>query len=179
MRPEETIAKTPLGFLDVTKVLGPSFVIQKYHVIRNVLIKKINLNRITYGPKKGTEAEVGEFSIPEARIKGRIFPMDELIQEGETYDLIVQSIKRNQLDTHVYHDFYKTEQIPVQISGYGRETGEPSFKLFNWITGFIKNKSPTIQKEIEIGDAVLIAVEELFKMDKRFMIHVKALELLV
>lgn len=176
---DSEIIETRLGFQDVTKCVREGFSdLKKYDVIRGVLVRRIDLERRNYGYQKGRVVGVGNFFIPEIRIGGRVFPEDEILEEGGLYDIIIQKIEGDQMDVNVYHDFEIGEQIPVEIGCYSHDSQDPSFKLFNKIPGFVKTWNPKIPKPIEIGDVVLSEVRKLSINNRRISIKTHVLELL-
>ncbi len=90
--------------------------------------------------------------------------MDEILRPAEYYDLIVQKAKQQRgptkwsLDSQIYHDFYMGEDIQVKISR--RSKGyDPTFKLFNRITGFVKDKgNHKTYQELEVGSEVTVQI---------------------
>lgn len=173
---------------DVTEFLKSGNVnrLHKYGIIRDVLIDRIEPEVHNKGYYAGREVKVGYFFVRKYGIRGRIFPIDEIIGERE-YDIIIQNLRIENgfppinIDANIYHDFYPGEEILVKISGRGKE-GDPSFALFNSpkrkVIGFVKeHEDLDLACDIKIGSEVLVKVINSID-SKRICVFTKSLELL-
>jgi hypothetical protein len=160
MENEKYIETTDLGFRDITQALkeGTLDEIKKCDVIRNITIKKEREE--IHGGKK---AMMYYFLMGGCKIKGRIFSLDEIVNVGEEVDLIIQNWRHYDrslsLDTQIYHDLYKGEELRVNISSYFPD-GDPSFKLFNQIVGFVKSSGNGLYRKVNKGGRLLVEVFE-------------------
>lgn len=173
---------TKLGFRDVTeKLKSGDLCIKESDVIRGVSShyeKEQNHN-------DGSVSFVYYFKNPSLHLRGRIFPLDEVIVTGHDYDVIVQRIKSETIpmfpmnvDVQVYHDFNPGEQLAVRITRV-KKGNDPSFKLFNHITGFVKNRN-SLYDRIREGDVIAVDVEKVFNYERnRFAVHVKPLDIII
>ena len=174
--------KTPRGFHDITQELGDNYSI---HIMKHDVIRDIRTDREKSEYHNGQLIKIYYFYDPNQHIKGRIFPNDELVSLNQRLDIIVQNCRpsndnnNNNLDVNPYHDFYEGEEIRVRITR--RDPGkDPSFKLFNQISGFIKpQKNPQLYGEIKIGDKILVETAEIRTDSKgRILMFCRPLEFL-
>ncbi len=179
--------KGPRRITDITGTLESGRVgkVEKYDLIRAVKVDRIKSNVHTKGRYAGQEVDIGYFYIREHGIRGRVFPMDEIIKRGQ-YDLLVQKIVNNgqfphiNVDANIYHDFYPGEIIPVRILEIEKD---PSFILFNspqgQVRGYIKkHRDLEIACDIKIGSKVLVEVTDTIERG-RTVIFTRSLKLLV
>lgn len=166
--------RTMLDFRDVSKELekGTLEFLKKYDVIRNIKIGEAKIS------KKGKV--IYHFNVWNYQnMYGMIFPCGEIVEVGRTCDIIIEkAISVHPLYVHacVYHDLYKGETILVRITGRGKKLGDPSFKLFNGITGYITSKDHKLNKQIGIGTKLYVEVKEFTKIGKGGILQVKASE---
>jgi len=183
---EDIEIETSLGFIDITKGLEKGIIDEfyKYDVIRNILIDRIKTEFHTKGDYAGQEINIGEFFVPEYGIRGRIFPLDEIIKPMTTCDIIIQNFKRENIfpptniDAQIYHDLYPGELIKIKVSRITNR-GEPSFKIFNHIGGFIKDWGiSSLYKKIKIGSKVRVEIRELREKHGKYIVLTRPLETL-
>jgi len=173
---EEKETKTGLGFIDITYDLekDPRIEIFEDDVIRDVYIRKIEVQN-----HHGNFVDVGFFYKEELDIKGRIFPLDELIYENEKVDLIVKNPKRDGerylLDCQIYHDLCPGECLKVKIS---RTKIDPSFKIFNRIAGFVRNNHTGIYERAKVGTKLLVEVNKIGEGKKGLYAIVEPIKIL-
>lgn len=158
----QSIIETPLGFRDITIALRDRTLeeIKKYDVIRKVWIKSEKKES-----HQGKIESIYNFVSDELRIEGRIFPFDEILTPESYCDIIVQNWKDERdinLDANPYHNFYKGEELYVRVANI-KEREDPSFKLFNRITGFIKDSGNAAYEKIKVGDPLAVKVHILKK----------------
>jgi hypothetical protein len=112
-------------------------------------------------------------------IHGRIFPFDEILSEGNEADIIVQSWKQNNplnVDAQPYHDLYPGERIKINISKIEQD---PMFKLFNRISGIVKNwENHKVYDLVKLDSRVEIEVAEIRKGKYGPFIFAKPIQLL-
>jgi len=169
---------TDLGFRDISMPLrdGTLDEIRKYDIIRNVWIKREEEEL-----HDGVREKIYHFVSSGDNLAGRIFPMDEIISSGRECDIIVQNCKtRNNsitLDAQIYHDLYRGEELEIRVSRktFGKD---PSFKIFNHISGFIKDSRNGLYEQIDEGSEVLVEVYNLEEGKKGYYIKVWPLEIL-
>ena len=169
---------TDFGFRDISVPLrnGTLDKIRKYDVIRNIWIKREEQEL-----HNGKREKIYHFTSLGDRLGGRIFPMDEIIHPRKEYDIIVQNWKKRKdiidLDAQIYHDFYRGEELKVKVS---RKTPgkDPSFKVFNHISGFIKDPKNGLYEQIDEGSGVLVEVFDITEGRNGYHVKVWPLEIL-
>lgn len=177
--------KTELGFRDISLELARGdfeFDICKYDVLRGILIK--SEKQENHG---GKIEPVYYFLEEDYGLRGRIFPLDEIVRVGQEYDIIIQKCKdeRREIrgvwfqlnaDAHIYHDFKKGERFSVRVSDRRKD---PSFEVFNHARGFIiPNKNPKLHEKINIGSIVLVEVAFCPRSNGKILPLVNPLEIL-
>lgn len=171
---------TSRGYRDITERLGNSNIrIEKYDVIRG--INPIYEERQFITREDGQEV-IYLFHEPKKNLDGRIFPFDEIIIPDVLCDIIVQKFKGGAapncryIDVNPYHDFETGEKFGVVVSQI-TERGDPAFKLYNRITGFVKDKKFfSGSTQIRLGTKLLIEVIAFKRADKHEIVLVKSIE---
>ena len=89
-------------------------------------------------------------------------------QENIPGDIVIKNLKGYKpiaLDTQIYHDLNKGEILKVQISrkipGF-----DPSFKIFNHITGFVKDSRNGLYEKLQEGNTVSVEIFDLNETKK-------------
>lgn len=170
---------TDFGFRDISIPLKDRTLdeIRKYDVARDVWVKSEKEE-----PHNGVREKIYYFISIEYDIHGRIFPLDEIISPRRKCDIIIQNFGSRKdpmsLDAHIYHDFYKGEELTVKISL--KKLGfDPSFKVFNHIGGFVKDPKNGLYEKICEGSKVLVEVFDLEQYSKgKFIIKTWPLKIL-
>jgi len=170
--------KTRLGFRDISFLLETETleVLKKYDVVRG-----INLDSEKLEIHYDRPAKIYNFNSQKYDLRGRIFPMDEIINLNQEYDIIIQNWKKTinpiNVDAQIYHDFYPEEKLKVEISRrtFGKD---PSFKLFNYIAGFVKDPKNGLYEKIDEGSKVLVKVYRTWIKDKKIHIFTYPLKFL-
>ena len=168
---QEKENRTVLGYRDITTDLMNDTLnyIEKNDVIRSILVER-EKKELHYGEP----VKIYHFYSREYRVRWRIFPLDEIIHEGERCDIIVQNWKNtpgiSNLDVQIYHDLEKGERMKVRISRRD-EGADPSFKLFNHIAGFVKRwRYFNLYEQLKVGSEVLVEVSTIW--EKGTLLHV-------
>lgn len=176
---QEKETRTILGFRDITSELIDDTLkyIRKYDVIRGIVVEREKEELHNGLPEK-----IYYFYSREYKMKGRIFPLDEIIHEGERCDIIVQNWKNDiefsNLDVQVYHDLEKGEKMKVRISRRD-EGADPSFKLFNHIAGFVKRwRYFNLYEQLRVGSEALVEVSTIWEKGAKLHVAVMPLKLL-
>ncbi len=172
---------TRLGYRDVSESLrSGNLTIRKLDVVKGILTE--SEHEQTHDD--GSISFVHYFKSEEYHMRGRLFPLDELIVTNYPYDIIIQNLSIEtrplyplNVDSQVYHDFYPGEQLAVRISRI-RQGNDPSFKLFNHITGFVKDRN-SLYSEIQEQDVLAVEVENLTDNRGRLIVHVRPLEIII
>ena len=173
------VKTTQRGYRDITEQLGNGGIrIEKYDVIRGVTPIEEEKQFITC--EDGQDV-IYLFHEPEKSLAGRIFPFDEIIIPDVPCDIIVQKFKGKSsncryIDVNPYHDFETGEKFGIIVSQI-TERGDPAFKLYNRITGFVKDKKSFLgSTQIRLGAKLLIEVIALKRADNHEIVLVKPIE---
>ena len=164
----EKIAETALGFRDITEGLKNCTLeaVEQGDVVRGIFLDV----RRDY-PDNIENPVQFYFLSKEYNMKGRVFPESEILSLQQWYDIIIQnprSLQGNLLnvDAQVYHDFTQGEIMIVSVSA-SKSGGDYFFKLFNKITGFVKERyDPKLYAQINDGGIVQVEVVKLIRTDK-------------
>ena len=165
--------RTKLKFRDITDRLLEGFEdVKQYDIVRNVLLD---------GKKEQWRyrgiSEVYSFHEPGYNMEGLVFPMDEVISLKRRCDIIIRDCRAHEgmlnVNAYIYHQFYENETLTVRVSRIS-ERGDPSFKLFNNITGFIKRwgEREELYDHIHEGSIVVVAVDHVAKSKDEKRSHV-------
>ena len=126
-------------------------------VLMGVVPKRIESN-------KGDPNElVYIYWLNDSRAKGIIFPNDNVIYLGQSYDVIVNNIitKQNHyrkgflILSQIYHDLSEGDTLPIKISEKSRG-GNSIFKIKNYF-GFVIDK----EWKTNIGDKLVVRIEKI------------------
>ena len=172
--------ETGLGFPDITeKLLSDDVCVEKFDVVKGVCLDGYRVQHLD----DGSTSPVYYFYSRELKIRGRVFPNDEILSVGDIGDVIVQralceggDTKWN-LDCNWYHELHIGDRLTIRVSRRG-DGKDPSFKIFNRITGFIKPyKRLHLFKVIKPGDIVEVEIMGIVRKDGRIHVLFKPIRL--
>lgn len=171
--PEE---RTDFGFRDITgrllagRLPGEQLQLEKYDVVRAVLLDREKVQ--THAG--GLTSKIYYFYSRDYRMRGRVFPNDEVVAVGDTVDIIIQNFQYQNgdldwnVDAHIFHELRVGELLKIRIPN--RNTGrDPAFKIFNQMTGFVRpGGQGGLFARIKTGCVVVV---EIMSMTGRERIH--------
>ena len=133
------------GFRDITgrllagRLPDEQLRLEKYDVVRAVLLDREKVQ--THAD--GSTSKIYYFYSRDYRMRGRVFPNDEVAAVGDTVDIIIQNFQYQNadldwnVDAHIFHELKKGERLKIRIPD--RNPGrDPAFKIFNQMTGFVR-----------------------------------------
>ncbi len=173
--------RTNLGFRDISNCLKDENFddLRKFDVVRGVILER-EVEQTHEGKGKSL---IYYFRANHYNMRGRVFPRDELVKTGNTYDLIIlvgglddTEFKYN-VDANIYHNFEIGERFPVKISRT-KKGEDPSFKLLNNFPGFLKRKSNPLCKEIQKEDKVLAEVSRVINNNGKIAVEFNLIKIL-
>ena len=129
--------------------LDAHLVVSKGSILRNIeAIRKMSL---------GNQEAYAFLSSVFPSLRGILFPHDEIIELGFSYDAIITQIIQeknyNKIFASLYHEFKLDDTLHVRISRVS-DRGSPRFEIYNYV-GYV-NREP-----LNIGDEVYVQIKRM------------------